>query len=167
MKTNLTSMRKSTILFIAVTLLLGSVIIYTVHTSLRYYDLVALFNVEVKNVNVTVRETDVGITVNVLIGNPSEFDLILEYVSVRPYLDNLPLIDPKKNAPFLGGDSFKGDLGLLRKSSDKTVTIGFSVPAETFPDDSAGYWSITVTVIMRGAPIVDRVAIRKYCPFSE
>ena len=155
-------MLKNSIPLAILTLALVFVDIYGVFLSVHFYQVARSIDVKVININLSLQETNLNVEIKLVIKNPTRFDLTLEYLSVRPYVDGRPLTDPKASPPFLGRNYFQGDRSSLPKLSNRTVTIRFDVPANVLPANTENSWTVVITVILRGVPLVDRVLIRRH-----
>jgi len=157
-------MSKSVIPLLLLTVVLVSADVYSTVLSVRYYTVARCIDIFVDQVILSVHETNMNIKVKVTIVNPTLFDLRLEYVGVRPYIDNKPLIDPKINPPFLGRNYFQGERSILLKLSNKTVTISFNVSVGVLPEAyMEKMWGVMVAIIIRDIPLVDQMQLQKYC----
>lgn len=149
---------------LVLTLVLVSADIYSITLSMHYYNVANSISFYVSEILLSIHGDYVDIKVNIFIENPTSIDVRLEYVGVRPYVNNKPLIDPKLNPPFLGKNYFQGERSILSKFSNKSVTISFAVPIEVFPEGHIdGPWITRITIILCDVPLVDRMSIEEWC----
>ncbi len=153
--------------FLIITVLLLCVNFYTIFSSFGYFEILSSLKVDVINVNITFYEYDAKITVMVFVDNPTSYDLTIEYLSVRPYLNSVPLIDPKRNPPFLGEEDLKGTLSNIPKFSNKTLSVSFKLPVESIKDLSEKSWYFVVTIIVNNAPLTGRIYMKHECEYAD
>ncbi|UCE95460.1 MAG: hypothetical protein JSV51_06960 [Candidatus Bathyarchaeota archaeon] len=129
----------------------------------RSYAVPIVFGVSVKNVNYTVQESTVFIHTELLLQNPSELTLKIDYVGTHVGVNAFWLTREDGNPPYFPKRPGLGYVALLSPNSNESIEMDFSVPINRFPlNDLEKTWIFETTIIIRHVPILGQVWTRRY-----